>query len=185
MFLWCTSGTTWFWKKNEYLMKCPSCTQFKRSPQSFRKSSQSFLPLTTSVCVKKHSSTTTQESHHQQQRSVMTTTHSGHNAAWAGTIQFVSRGCVQMEVWEVKGRPVFMCACHDLVDSRSQSSKVPVKCVADAKAKKAWFWKNHMPPIYLMHFQHFYTSQLYDFFNKFVLKCLDKVLVAFIWFICI
>ncbi len=140
MFLWCTSGTTGFWKKNEYLMKCPSCTQFKRSPQSFRKSSQSFLLLTTSVRVK-NSSTTTRESHHQQQRSVMTTTRSGHNAAWAGTIQFVSRGCVQMEVWEVKGRLVFMCASHDLLDSRRQRSKVPIKRVADAKTKKAWLYK--------------------------------------------
>lgn len=103
MFIWHKMDTVWF----------------KRHSQSFSKVEQPFLLLTTSVCV--------EEQQHKQSnpkspitnsRSVMTTTHSGHSTAWAGTIQFVSEGCVRTEVWEVKGCPVFMFACQGLLNFR-------------------------------------------------------------------
>lgn len=95
------------------------------------------LPPPHNMCVIKNSSTiTTLESHHQQQRAVKTTAHSVHSAAEAGTMQSVSKGCDQMEAWEVKGFLMLMCACSDLLDSRS---KVHVKRADDANWKEFGF----------------------------------------------
>ena len=121
MFIWCTTGITAFWKKKTELISCELPQLYKVLKRKIVHKVSAFLLLTTSVRVK-NSKTTTRESHHQHQSSVMTTTHSGHDTDRAGTILFVSRGCVQMEVWEVKGCLVFMCACQGLLYSRSKKA---------------------------------------------------------------